>query len=258
MNTKTMIAIAALCGAVAFQAKADGVVSSDVVGYDSIGLRSGAKGVGGAFVSVSGAELTLGDLAAIGYDAAEGYADFQIQAKQLDPYGRGGTTYYWADFEEEGDTYKGWYDEDMNPYNDLSLLPGEGLWVYAPNSSFQLQSAGAVSKTSIAVTLRSGAKMVSNPMPTTLQLGEITVAGYNTEDGYADFQIQAKKLDAFGRGDTTYYWADFDEEGDTYYGWFDEDMNDYNDVEVAAGEGLWIYSPSTAFSVVFPSPLVTE
>ena len=40
-----------------------------------------------------------------------------------------------------------------------------------------------------------------------------------------------------------------------YYGWYDEDMNDYNDVEVAAGDSLWIYSPSTDYSVVFPTPL---
>ena len=241
---------------------ADGVVSSDVVGYSGAALRGGnqAAGVGGAFVNVDGSGLTLGDLTAVGYDTTEGYADFEIQAKQLNGFGVGGTTYYWADFEEDGVTYKGWFDEDMNDYNDLALVPGEGLWVYSPNASFKLQSAGAVSKDSIAVTLRGGnqAKMVSNPMPATMTLGDIVVAGYDTDEGYADFEVQAKKLNGFGVGGTTYYWADFEEDGVSYYGWYDEDMNDYNDVDVAAGEGLWIYSPSTDFSVVFPSPLVTE
>ena len=154
-------------------------------------------------------------------------------------------------------TYKGWYDEDMNEYNNLNLVAGEGLWVYSPDASFKIQSAGAVAKTSISVTLRGGnqAKMVSNPMPATLTLGDISVDGYDKGDGYADFEIQAKKLNGFGVGGTTYYWCDFEEEEVPYYGWYDEDMNDYNDVEVSAGEGLWIYSPSTDFSVVFPSPL---
>lgn len=235
------------------------VVSSDVVGYDTFGLRgSGAAiGVGASFLPVGDEGLTLGNLSVTGYAAADGYADFQIQAKQLDGAGRGGTTYYWCDFEEEGDVYKGWYDEDMNEYNDLELAPGEGLWVYSPSTDFKVQSSGAVPKSSISVTLRGSgaAKMVANPMPTTLTLGQVTVDGYDSNDGYADFQIQAKKLDGAGRGGTTYYFCDFEEEGDVYFGWYDEDMNDYNDVEVAAGEGLWIYSPSTAFSVVFPSPL---
>ncbi len=235
------------------------VVSSDVVGYDTFGLRgSGAAiGVGASFLPVGDEGLTLGDLAVTGYDAADGYADFQIQAKQLDGAGRGGTTYYWCDFEEDGDVYKGWYDEDMNEYNNLELAPGEGLWVYSPSTDFKVQSSGAVPKTSISVTLRGSgaAKMVANPMPTTLTLGQVTIDGYDSSDGYADFQIQAKKLDGAGRGGTTYYFCDFEEDGDVYFGWYDEDMNDYNDVEVAAGEGLWIYSPSTDFSVVFPSPL---
>ena len=235
------------------------VVSSDVVGYDQVGLKSGgqASGVGASFVNVDSSETTLADLSVTGYDAEEGYADFQIYAKKLDGYGRGGTAYNWCDFEEEGETYKGWFDDDMNEYNDVELAPGEGLWVYSPSTDFKVQSAGAVPKTSISVSLRGGgqAKMVANPMPATLTLGQISVEGYDAEEGYADFQIYAKKLDGYGRGGTAYNWCDFEEEGETYYGWYDDDMNEYNDVEVAAGEGLWIYSPSTSYSVVFPSPL---
>ena len=246
----------------AFQAKADGVVSSDVVGYAGAALRGGgqAAGVGGVFLNVDKSDLTLGDLTVIGYDTEEGYADFDVQAKQLNGYGVGGTTYSWCDFEEDGVTYKGWFDEDMNEYNDLALVPGEGLWVYSPSTSFKVQSAGAVPQTPIAVILRGGgqAKMVSNPMPATLTLGDIAVKGYDADEGYADFDVQAKKLNGYGVGGTTYSWCDFEEDGVTYYGWYDEDMNDYNDVEVAAGEGLWIYSPSTSFSVVFPSPLTAE
>ena len=252
---KLMIAAAAIAAV----ATAGAVESANIVGYDTLALRGGnqAKGVGASFIPVSEGGLKLGDIKIIGYDTTEGYADFEVQAKQLDGYGRGGTAYYWCDFEEEGDVYYGWYDEDMNEYNDLALVAGEGLWVYSPSTDFQIQSAGAVPDTNIAVTLRGGnqAKLVVNPMPTTVTLGDVTVAGYNTTDGYADFEIQAKQLDGYGRGGTAYYWCDFEEEGDVYYGWYDEDMNEYNDLEVVAGDGLWIYSPSTAYSVVFPTPL---
>ena len=201
--------------------------------------------------------MTLGDIKVVGYDATEGYADFAIEAKKLDGYGRGGIGYLWCDFEEEGETYYGWYDGDMNEYNDVEVEAGEGLWVYSPSSDFSLQSAGQVPSTSIAVTLRGGsqARMVANPMPVALTLGEISVTGYDAAEGYADFAIEAKKLDGYGRGGIGYLWCDFEEEGETYYGWYDGDMNEYNDIEVEAGEGLWVYSPSTAFSLVFPTPL---
>ena len=253
------------CGAVAFQAKAD-MVSSDVVGYDTVGLLSGgqAKGVGASFFNVNGSDLTLGDLTVTGYDTTEGYAEFEVQVQQLDGFGRtlGGMTYYWADFTDEGVTYKGWFDGDGNNYDTLSLVAGEGLWIYSPSTNFKVQSAGAVPSTDVSVVLRANgqAKMVVNPMPTKLTLGDITVAGYNTDDGYAEFEVQVQQLDGFGRtlGGMTYYWVDFTDEGVAYYGWYDSDGNEYNDLEVAAGEGLWIYSPSTSFSVVFPSPPMNE
>ena len=63
-------------------------------------------------------------------------------------------------------------------------------------------------------------------------------------------------LNGYGRGGTTYYWYDFtDEDGVAYYGWYGENGEDYNGIELAPDEGLWIYSPSTSFSVEFPSPL---
>ena len=234
--------------------------SANVVGYAGADLRgnSQAAGAGACFVNVDNSNLTLGNLKVTGYAAEDGYADFEVIAKKLDGFGRGGTSFIWCDFEEEGVTYYGWYDEDMNEYNDEPLVIGEGLWVYSPSVEFQLQSAGQVPSADIAVSLRSGgqAKLVANPMPTKLTLGEIKVTGYAEEDGYADFEIIAKKLDGFGRGGTSFIWCDFEEEGVTYYGWYDEDMNEYNDEDVAVGEGLWVYSPSTDFSVVFPAPIL--
>ena len=237
-----------------------GLESANVEGYNGADLRGGsqAAGVGASFVNVDDTDLTLGNLKVVGYKAEDGYADFEVVAKKLDGYGVGGTSYFWCDFEEEGETYYGWYDADMNDYNGEDVVIGEGLWVYSPDASFKLQSSGAVPSSDIAVALRGGsqAKLVANPMPTTLALADISITGYASEDGYGSFEIVAKKLDGYGVGGTSYFWCDFEEEGETYYGWYDEDMNDYNDVELAAGESLWIYSPSTDFSVVFPAPVL--
>ena len=146
--------------------------------------------------------------------------------------------------------------EDMNEYNEEEVVIGEGLWVYSPSTDFQIQSAGQVPTADIAVTLRGGsqAKLIANPMPVTLTLGDLKVTGCATEDGYADFEVVAQKLNGYGQSGISYVWCDFEEDGVTYYGWYDEDMNEYNEETLAAGESLWIYSPSTDFSVVFPAP----
>ena len=229
-----------------------------MVGYNGATLRGNAQaaGVGACFVNVDNTDLTLGNLKVTGYATEDGYAEFEVYAKKLDGFGRGGTSFYWCDFEEEGESYIGWYDEDMNEYNDEEVVIGDGLWVYSPDANFKFQSAGQVPSSDISIALRSGgqAKLVANPMPVGLTLGEIKIEGYAAEDGYAKFEVYAKKLDGFGRGGTSFYWCDFEEEGETYFGWYDEDMNEYNDEDVTAGEGLWIYSPSTNFSVVFPAP----
>ena len=216
-----------------------------------------AKGVGASFVNVSEKPLTLGDISVVGYDPEEGYADFEIIAQELNGFGRTLSNYSYCDFEEDGEVYKGWYDEDMNCFNDLELKPGEGLWMYSPSTDYKIQSAGMVPASDISVVLRGGnqAKMIVNPMPATVEFGSITISGYNPEEGYADFEIIAQELNGFGRTLSNYSFCDFEEDGETYFGWYDEDMNDYNEKTLAPGEGLWIYSPSTSYSVVFPTPL---
>ena len=100
-----------------------------MVGYNGATLWGGnqAAGAGASFVNVDNTDLTLGDLKVVGYDAAEGYAEFEVVAKKLNGAGVGGTSFIWCDFEEEGETYYGWYDEDMNEYNNVELAAGESL-----------------------------------------------------------------------------------------------------------------------------------
>jgi hypothetical protein len=136
MKKLMFAAAAALCATAGFC-----VESANIVGYDTLALRGGnqAKGVGASFIPVSEGGLKLGDIKIIGYDTTEGYADFEVQAKQLDGAGRGGTTYFWCDFEEEGDVYYGWYDEDMNDFNDtVEIVAGDSLWIYSPSTDYSV------------------------------------------------------------------------------------------------------------------------
>ena len=225
------------------------IESTNVVGYNNTALASGntAKGIGACFVNVDKTDLTLGDIRVVGYTGT--YEDGQIYARVLNAYGIGGTKYYWWD---DG-TILGWYDDEGGTcYNDVSLPVGEGLWTYSPNATFKLQSSGMVPTAPIEVSLRGGntAKLVANPMPVTLNLGQISVTD-GTSNGYEDGQIYARKLNAYGIGGTKYYWWD----DGSICGWYDDEgVDSYNDVELAPGETLWIYSPSTAYKVKFPAP----
>ena len=232
--------------------------SANVVGYTQSSLlgNSQARAAGVTFENVGDSTLTLSSLTVTGY--GDYYIDAGIYAQKLDGYGRSGDNYYWFDIDDpEVGTLYGWYnDEGSIEYNNVELKLGEGLWIYSPNAAFKVQSAGQVKATSTPVELLGGslAKMVVNPTPVTLDLGDVTISGYG--DYYVDAGIYAQKLDGYGRSGDNYYWFDIDDpEVGTLYGWYnDEGSVDYNAVDLEPGEGLWIYSPSASYSVVFPAP----
>ena len=231
------------------------VVSSDVVGYDTSTLNSsGNTAIGASFLEVGGVANKMSDIQITGYGTE--YTDGMIVASKLTPGGSTAASYTWIDFsDEEAGTFYGWYNEDgSEDYNDVSLAPGEGLWLQG--SGFSMQSSGKVPGSSISVTLTSeGNRLVANPMPTTLSMGDVSVTGYG--DSYTDGMIVASKLTSGGTTAASYVWIDFsDEEAGTYYGWYNEDgSEDYNNDELSAGEALWVQSPSSDYSICFPSPL---
>ena len=73
-------------------------------------------------------------------------------------------------------------------------------------------------------------------------MADIKIVGYSGD--YDAGQISCGKLDTYGRSITRMFWLDLPEdpvEGwDAQYGWWDAmGENEYNDVPLTAGEGLW-------------------
>ena len=245
------------------------------MGYNQAGLRSGnqAKGVGNMFLNIDNSTLTLGDIIVTGYGAGEG-GETGVYCQFLDGYGRtiDNMSYYWYDDGVKGegteceDWWYGWYNSDSDvAYNDVILPAGEGVWMYSPSTDYSIQGAGLVANAPIAVSLRSGnqAKMVVNPMPATLTFADMWISGYAEGTG-GETGVYCQFLDGYGRtiDNMSYYWYDdgVKDEGaeceDWWYGWYNSDSDvSYNDVEIPAGTGVWMYSPSTSYSVNFKSPL---
>ena len=155
------------------------------------------------------------------------------------------------------DVYYGWLDADSGEFieaGDVLLNVGDGLWVDAPNSDFGLQSAGQVMTAAAGVTLREGFKMVANPTPVAVDLTTIIVTGYDEEEGTEE-EVSVQTLDKNGEKVNQYLWYDVTDGGDVYYGWLDADAGDFievGDVEVGAGEALWVDAPNSDFQLVLP------
>ena len=227
-----------------------------IVGYSNGDLREGFKAAGAQFVPVSGTTIDLTEITVTGYDKEEGTAE-QVSVQTLDKNGSRVNFYYWYDAVDGSDVYYGWLDADSGEFiksGDVTIAVGDGLWVDAPSSDFKLQSAGQVMSASAAVTLREGFKMVGNPTPVAVDLTDITVTGYNEEEGTAE-QVSVQTLDKNGSRVNFYYWYDAVDGSDVYYGWLDADSGEFieeGDVEVGAGEALWVDAPSTDFTLVLP------
>ena len=255
-----------------------------VVGYDSVSLleNGGAKGVGASFFRVgdsTGATLTLKDLTVKGIEGTEGenpsvYLQFLTE--------NGGAvdnkTYYWYEFDySEGEPYSGtegedwcygWYDADLNSVNAMPLIAGEGVWMYSRNTKYTLQCAGEVPPGPVEVTLleNGGAKLLVNPMPATIKVGDMIVLGIQgTEGENPSVYFQFLTENGGAVDNKTYYWYEFDySEGEPYsgvegedwcYGWYDADLNSVNNLPVLAGEAVWMYSRNTKYSVKIDSVL---
>ena len=225
-----------------------------IVGYSNGDLREGFKAAGAQFVPVSGTTIDLTDITVTGY---EGETAEEVSVQTLNKNGGMVNQYLWYDATDGSDVYYGWMDAatgDFVEAGDVKFNVGDGLWVDSPSADFKLQTAGQVMSASAAVTLREGFKMVANPTPVAVDLTDITVTGYDEEDGTAE-EVSVQTLNKNGGMVNQYLWYDATDGSDVYYGWMDAATGDFveaGDVEVGAGEALWTDSPDTSFSLVLP------
>ena len=139
MNTKTMLAISALCAAMVANAE---VTSSNTVGYQNVENDvSGYMQRGGMFITVGGSADSY-DIQSIipqkPADAATALEDGGAIIQEIDDYGEVIQTYsYFLDGSTDTPTGKaGWYYMDstlgQNVYAEKTFVRGEGFLYQAP------------------------------------------------------------------------------------------------------------------------------
>ena len=166
-----------------------------------------------------------------------------VSIMTLDAFGRTVDTYDWNDWAQDEPC---WVDGDFEKVEGVTFEVGQGLWVIGGSTSQGIQTAGAVGKADVSVTLRNGGTATANPFPTTLNLQDVLPTGDDVSDS-----VSIMTLDAFGRTVDTYDWNDWAQDEPC---WVNGDFEKVEGVTFEAGQGLWVIGASTTQGIVFPAP----
>lgn len=206
--------------------------------------------------------LRLSDLTVIGYNNDDG-AWGELKLTVLDNAGLeakdddGNTmNYYWYDNE---DVTAGWYDGNGEVRWDAENVvfeAGQAFWVQG--EGLTIQGSGAVNFAPVTVTTApNGNTAIANPYPVAITLADISVSGYNLEDG-AWGELKMTVLDNAGmeaydnNGNImNYYWYD---NPDVAAGWYDGngEVQWPEATSFPAGQGFWIQGEG--LTVEFTNP----
>ena len=231
---KLMIAMgaAALFGAV----HADGIVSSDIVGYSTDNLTGGNYNMGGVvFTAVNGGAIDLNEMSFPGVTGS----DFEATSDNIlvwNPSTSGYTKYYYY-YDASAPDDNGWY----GTLDEETTLPaGTAFWYLAKaGEGKQITQSGAVeSDADVTFDLTGGNyNMVINPYPTAIDLNDSTTVEFVGVTG-SDFEATSDNILVWNpatSGYTKYYYyydaSAPDDNG--WYGTLDEEAT------LPAGTAFW-------------------
>jgi hypothetical protein len=187
--------------------------------------------------------------------------------------------YAFADFSDDCVTWNGgtWYDAStgsvVTTEDDVLLVAGDGLWFDTPalegGEAFYLQSAGAVLNGAHGFRLNAGGKIgACNMMPQGTTLTQIEIQGYENSEYYLsnlEFGLSMQSLASNGMPLAEYAYTDLSDDCETWNCgvWYNAatgtEVTNEEDVEIGAGEGFWVDTPTLEdceeFIMVFPACL---
>ncbi len=215
---------------------ADGIVSSDIVGYATDSLASGNYTMGGmVFSAVGGGAIDLNEMT---FEGVTG-SDFDATSDNIlvwNPATSGYTTYYYY-YDASAPEDNGWY----GTLDEETTLPaGTAFWYRAKagEGKSMTQSGAVESDTDVSFDLASGNyTMVINPYPTATDLNNTASVEFAGVTG-SDFDATSDNILVWNpatSGYTTYYYY-YDAsapEDNGWYGTLDEETT------LPAGTAFW-------------------
>ena len=246
----------------AVHAADSGIVSSDIVGYNTQSIQGGKLScvafqfadVGSATENASIASLSISGLTAGVYDT------MNTDAPCIMIYdGDGGYYYYYyiSDaYDADGNETTAWADLNGDAVDGSQSL-GTGFWLRIPDatcSTGSLTQSGAVSAdATTTIQIAAGLTLAGNPYPTALNLSKVTTSGL-TAGVYDTMNTEAPCVMIYdGDGGYYYYYyiSDaYDADGNETTAWADLNGDATTDDIAAAGKAFWLRS-KTAGSLIF-------
>ena len=236
--------------------RAEGVVSSSVVGYNTTTLLANDYTMFGVqFEDVQGGGVKFGDLSGNFFGGpSSGDAD-NILVWEDGVY----TIYYygvWND-PDNPDWDNLWYGETDSDASDITISPGTACWYVRRSAApAALTLSGAVKVTPTTKTiLGNDYTMFSNPYPTAIKFKDLTVAS----PFGGGSQPEADNIQVWDSGVyTVYYYGVWNDPDNPDWDnlWYDESDADASDTEIGAGLACWyVRRTSSPTTLSFASPL---
>lgn len=244
---KLMMAAAALTAGFVIAAD-DGIVSSTVVGYQTVSVPEGFSMITPCFANTNGEKFNADEMICNG--AEDGTATIQV----LNEDGTWGAQGFWFSEAIVDDvTYPaGWYtDMSGTTSANITLSPGQAVWFETKTEGCSIQTAGSVPSIKI-INVARGFSMIGNSTPSEINADRLSVSG--TEDGTTTIQV----LNDDGSWGTQGFW--FNEasvDGVTYpAGWYtDMSGSESANITLSPGRAVWFETKGDGTTVTIPSGL---
>jgi len=207
-------------------------LDSNIVGYTTKGVVANQKAISGAqFVEIGEAGLDLASIKLVNVDA-----DGMASIMWWDGSKYESAAWIGLDW---GDGEDGWGDENTDPVT-YTFAAGEGFWIVLPSGvvGAQVTQAGEVGLSKLPsynFDLAANKKfLVINPLPTALDLSEITLANVDADGMASIMWWDGSKYESAA-------WIGLDW-GDGADGWGDENTDEVS-YTFAVSEGFWVVLP---------------
>ena len=224
------------------------------VGYMNKELAENFQAVAPSFRTIGVDGCLLSQIKVEGVEEAKN--DYYVTIQMLDDMGVAVGFYDWWHGGRAPHKTDGWYEGStlIEGDDDVELSKGQGLWVTAVEGAY-LVSSGEVLEEDVLIELEENFQMVANPFPAATYLSKVKIDG--VEEAKNDYYVTIQMLDDMGVAVGFYDWWHGGRAPHKTDGWYEGStlIEGEDDVEIAAGQALWITAVEGA-TITFECPWI--
>ncbi len=227
-------------------AMADGIYSTNIVGYDTRTSAAGFNWIGPEFRTVGYNTVNIHDIELEGEAVDSGGSD-SIQFLNAD--GATVESYSWSPAADTGEATDGWFDWDEYAPPVKAINGGDGVMIFTKSSGVTIKNVGEVNTNGYTRTSVAGFNWIGNVFPVGMDIHAVALSGEAVDSGGSD-SIQF--LNADGATVESYSWSPAADTGEATDGWFDWDEYAPPVKTIAKGDGIMIFTKAAGVTITVP------